>query len=361
MRLHRPQRTRRIAQLLVLAFVVHVFVLPQLGGARAALTTLHSLSPPLAVAALGLETAAIVSYGALTRVLLPPAHRPSLVLASGVALASIAVNHVVPGGAATTAAVNYRLFERAQVPRSELGFALAVQALGSAAMLNLMLWLALVVSIPVSGFHPLYATAAGLGAALMAVFALAATALVRGDDRLAVRFASLIGRLPRVNAAQVERVTRRVAVQTRRLAGDRRRLVRAAAYAAANWLADAAALWLMLAAFGGRANPIGLLVAYGLANVVGAVPVSPGGLGVIEAVLIPTLVGFGTPASVAAVGVVAYRLVNFWLPIPAGLVAYVVIERRAPGPTPGRGLRQVIDGLLSSRRSPAPPTDREKP
>ena len=67
------------------------------------------------------------------------------------------------------------------------------------------------------------------------------------------------------------------------------------------------------------------LVAYGLANVLAVLPISPGGLGVVEAVLIPTLIGFGVPAAEAAVGVVAYRLISFWLPIPVGAVAYAVV------------------------------------
>jgi uncharacterized protein (TIRG00374 family) len=74
-----------------------------------------------------------------------------------------------------------------------------------------------------------------------------------------------------------------------------------------------------------------VLVAYGLANVLASIPLSPGGLGVIEAVLIPTLVGFGAPRSQAAIGVVAYRLVNFWLPIPVGAVAYLAVEGAVGG------------------------------
>ena len=76
-----------------------------------------------------------------------------------------------------------------------------------------------------------------------------------------------------------------------------------------------------------------------------AVPITPGGLGVIEAVLIPTLVAFGAPAAVAAVGVVAYRLVNFWLPIPVGFVAYAILDRRLAYDTPNHGVRPALDDL----------------
>jgi uncharacterized protein (TIRG00374 family) len=58
-----------------------------------------------------------------------------------------------------------------------------------------------------------------------------------------------------------------------------------------------------------------------------AIPISPGGLGVVEAILIPTLVAFGTPRAEASIGVVVYRLVNFWLPIPVGAASYVAVDR----------------------------------
>ncbi|WP_395155540.1 YbhN family protein [Ilumatobacter sp.] len=96
-------------------------------------------------------------------------------------------------------------------------------------------------------------------------------------------------------------------------------------YGAANWLLDAAALYVAMAAFGPRPTIIGLLVAYGLANVMATIPISPGGLGVIEAILIPTLVGFGSSRSQVAIAVVVYRLVNFWTPIPVGAFSYITV------------------------------------
>ena len=92
--------------------------------------------------------------------------------------------------------------------------------------------------------------------------------------------------------------------------------------------------------------------------VLAAIPVTPGGLGVIEAVLIPSLIGFGNPTSVVAVGVVVYRLINFWLPIPVGLGAYVFIERHLAGAQP-EGPKPVIEDLLDHqhrRQSTEPPT-----
>jgi hypothetical protein len=49
---------------------------------------------------------------------------------------------------------------------------------------------------------------------------------------------------------------------------------------------------------------------------------------VIEGVLIPTLVGFRVPAAIATVGVLSWRLVNFWLPIPVGGGCYLSLKVR---------------------------------
>ena len=71
-------------------------------------------------------------------------------------------------------------------------------------------------------------------------------------------------------------------------------------------------------AFGHTLGPVGLLVAYGLANVAAAIPITPGGLGIVEGILVPTLVAFNTDQGVALLGVLAFRLISFWLPIPIG-------------------------------------------
>ena len=96
-------------------------------------------------------------------------------------------------------------------------------------------------------------------------------------------------------------------------------------------VADAASLWVFIAAFHRYVSPIDLLVAYGLANVLAVIPITPGGLGVVEGVLIPTLHGFHVPSKVALLGVLGYRLVNFWLPIPVGGATYVSLRFTSEG------------------------------
>ena len=101
-------------------------------------------------------------------------------------------------------------------------------------------------------------------------------------------------------------------------------------FASANWLLDAGSLFVFVGAFGHWVDPVGLLVAYGVANIVAALPITPGGLGVVEATVSGILVGFGTPRSIAIWGVLAWRLVNFWLPIPIGGSAYLSLQLHPP-------------------------------
>ena len=83
---------------------------------------------------------------------------------------------------------------------------------------------------------------------------------------------------------------------------------------------------MILIAFGHTVMPIDLLVAYGLANILAAIPITPGGLGVVELTLSGALTGFGVPASIAYLAVIGWRLVNFWLPIPLGGLSYLSLR-----------------------------------
>ena len=66
-----------------------------------------------------------------------------------------------------------------------------------------------------------------------------------------------------------------------------------------------------------------LAVAYAAANIASAIPITPGGLGVIEVTLVAITVGFGAPRATAVIAVLGYRLVNYWLPLLPGALAYL--------------------------------------
>jgi uncharacterized membrane protein YbhN (UPF0104 family) len=65
---------------------------------------------------------------------------------------------------------------------------------------------------------------------------------------------------------------------------------------------------------------------YGVGGILSLLPITPGGLGIVEGVLVPAAVAFGAPASTALLGVIGWRLLQYWLPIPLSLVAYLSLR-----------------------------------
>ena len=317
---------RRVVAALVLVLVVEYLVLPQIAGARKVISLVAHAHLGLIGLGVALEVMSILAYAKLTLAMLPPEGRPGLARVVQIQLSTLAVSHVVPGGSAAGAGLGFRLLEREGVAGADAGFALAAQSIGSAVVLNLLLWLGLVVSIPLRGFNPLYGTAAIVGVVLIGGFGAAVLLLTRGEARATIALRAVARRVPFLNEDAVHRAVHRVADQLRAVGSNRPMLLAALGWAAANWILDAAALWAFVAAFGFHEPIHALVVSYGLANVLAAIPVTPGGLGVVEAVLTSTLVGFGTPRGIAILGVLGYRLLNFWLPIPVGAASYVSLR-----------------------------------
>ncbi|HEY8771086.1 MAG TPA: lysylphosphatidylglycerol synthase transmembrane domain-containing protein, partial [Thermoleophilaceae bacterium] len=102
----------------------------------------------------------------------------------------------------------------------------------------------------------------------------------------------------------------------------------AALFASGRWLFDYLALLAALTAVGANPRPSLVLLAYCAAQGLGTLPLTPGGLGFVEAGLTGTLALAGVPGGQAVVATLAYRLVSFWLPIPAGAAAAVLHRRR---------------------------------
>ena len=332
-----------------LFLILDYLVLPQLAGARKSLNLLGKVNFAYVIAGVVLEAASLVSYSQLTHtVLRREGPRRSRLLR--INLSSLAVSHIMPGGTAPGTAVAYRLLTQSGIAGADAGFALAMQGVGSALVLNSILWLALLVSVFVHGYNPLYAVAAGAGVVLMGIVAGLVLALTRGRHRSIEIIRRWAGHLPFLDGDKLAvQVAHRVAERLAQFLADPQVLMSAIGWAAAFWLLDAASLFVFVAALGKIVSPVDLLVAYGLAQVLAVIPITPSGLGVIEGVLIPTLVGFGVPRGTAILGVLGYRLVNFWLPIPVGGIAYLSL--RFSGEGWGQRLRHARDEVASLEES----------
>ena len=92
---------------------------------------------------------------------------------------------------------------------------------------------------------------------------------------------------------------------------------------------DYVALVCCLAAVGARPHPSLVLLAYVAGALLALIPITPGGLGFVEAGLTGLLTAAGSRArSRRSSSTLAYRLVSFWLPMPAGGIAYLLFRRR---------------------------------
>lgn len=80
---------------------------------------------------------------------------------------------------------------------------------------------------------------------------------------------------------------------------------------------EAAALWLVMHAFGVDVTVMEAIAVYAAAQLVGGLPGMPGGLLITEGALAILLAAYGYPAAFTVTAILVYRVVSYWL--PAGL------------------------------------------
>jgi uncharacterized protein (TIRG00374 family) len=348
---------RRGIVIFALVLIIEYLVVPELVGASKDLSLLGQVNAGWLAAGAILEGLSLFCYGLLTQAVLPPgAHNPGLSRLFRIDLSAAAVAHVLPAGTLGSAGIGYRLFTAEGIKGNDAAVMMATKGLGSTVVLNVLLWLSLVVSIPLAGFHPIYVTVAVTGAVVLVAVAALGLGITRGARR-ASRILHAVGdKIPGLTGERLERAVLDTAASLSALARDRRVLAWSLTWASLNWLLDAASLWCFVAAFGRLVNPVELFAAYGIANVAGALPVTPAGLGVVDSVAPLLLVSFGITRSVATLGVLAWRLVNFWLPIPAGAIAYVSLK--VPRGAGLKAMRAAVASMMTHPgASDAPPGD----
>jgi uncharacterized protein (TIRG00374 family) len=246
-------------------------------------------------------------------------------------LASNAFGRVVPGGVAAAGAMQYAMLTRAGVPAGQAASGMtasSVLVFGILLALPLLALPAVLFGAPVD---PGLGRAALVGGVFFLLLFAAGTAAILWDRPLL-----LVGR-----AAQS--VRNRIRARRPPLTGLPQRLLRernsvtmvlgerwweALLLAAGRWLLDYLTLLAAVVAIHGDPRPSTVLLAFCAAQFLGTLPLTPGGLGFVEAGLTGTLALAGVPAGAAVVATLAYRLVSFWLPIPAGAVAAILHRRR---------------------------------
>lgn len=320
------RRFRFTLKLLLFAAVLYLFVIPLIPDFRAALEEIRQVRPGLLLLGLGLEIAALWCYAPLTKAALGDT-------GAGVTrwrlfriqMSARALSSIVPGGNAAGSTLGYRLLTLSGLSGPDAGFALATVGIGSAVILNLILWTGLVISIPIRGVNPLYGGAALVGVVVMGFAAALVFGLMEGQGR-AERVVKFLARRLRVDEARASLVVHQLAERLEALITDRQLLGRVAMWATFNWLLDACALWVFIRAFGVALEPDALIIAFGVANVLAAIPITPGGLGYVDTGYVGMLRGFGVPLRTATLGVASYRFAQFFFPIILGGILYATLR-----------------------------------
>ncbi len=127
-----------------------------------------------------------------------------------------------------------------------------------------------------------------------------------------------------------------------------------------NWLYDCAVLIVCLLALGVHVPWRGIFVIYGLTQIAAALPITPGGIGVVEGALGALLHAYGVPVEQTVATVIVYRIVSFWGLVPVGWGLWVVLDvleqrgRRVgmahPWAEHRHGLGAAADTVVSRRR-----------
>jgi putative heme transporter len=246
-------------------------------------------------------------------------------------LASGALGRVVPGGAAAAAALQYRMLAQSGLERAKIATGLTAGSLlllGALAALPLLAIPALVAGRTI----PSGLLNAGAFALVVFVFLFSIGALLMVSDRAIAwvgRAATSVLRRVRRKRPPPENLPERLREERdliRRTLG--RHWPAALAAAEGRWLLDFLTLLAALEAVHARPRLTLALLAYCTAQLLAQVPITPGGLGVVEAGMTGALALAGVPAAAATVATLAYRLASYWLPLPAGAVAWVVHRRR---------------------------------
>ncbi len=319
---HHPLRWALLVVSLVVAYVV---LAPKTHEAADAFHQLRHVQLRWIWVALAGELASLLAFSVVTWSLLDRIGRPRFHRLVLVDLTTIALSHAVPGGSAAGTALGYELLEAEGVGGVEAGFAKVSQSLISGVLLQFMLGLALALQVVYYGPTTSNIGLAAAGAAMVVLvvgFSYLLAFQPQVIDWVARR---LLGWIPRVPVDAISRAVDELSARMRDLLHRPRRLMWIAFWSLGNWVFDLVSLWASIKAFGADPNVIGLTVAFAVSQVAASIPISPGGLGVVESALVPLLGAFGVASDVAVLGVLTWRLFNFWLPFPLGIGAYVTI------------------------------------
>jgi putative heme transporter len=334
------RRALRIGFTLASLFLGVHLLLPLAGGFEATAEALARATWWLAWVLLVLEAGSFWAYGELLLVVLRgPGERAPRNLIQRSTVVGASLGKTMPGGSVTAMAITATTLRAQGMSGARVTAGLAVAGVVSWAVLGLLLPVGAVLAL-IGG----QAGAIALGAVALAAAAVVAGAFVpvalRRPERAGGLVERVIGSIARgrirrwVEPAKIGSLVSTGIAGAAELVGNRRALAAGGAWAIANWLLDFGVFVTLAAAIGGETPLLPLLLIYVIGQLLAAIPITPGGVGIVEATMTGMLVAAGAPAGEATAAVLGWRLVSHWLPIVVGLLFFptlVVSRRRAVG------------------------------
>ena len=304
-------------------------VWPSLAAVFSSGPQLRTVSPLWGIPIVLVELASFACMWALLRLALDV--KPWFPIATA-QLAGNAFSRIVPGGAAAGGAMQFDMLRQAGIGSTWAATSVtAVSLISTATLLGLpILSITVILVTGASVERNLFRV--GSIAVVVCLAAIAGGAVLLFADRPLLWLGGVM-----------ERARNRLLRKRPPLVGlpdrlvDERDLIRrvlgagwwkALLYSAGNWLLDLTALLIALAAVGAEPRASVVLLAYVVAAFLGMIPITPGGLGFVEAGLVGTLGLAGIGTDQALLATLVYRLVSYWLPRPAGAIAYVLAGRK---------------------------------
>jgi hypothetical protein len=282
---------------------------------------LEDLRWPLLAVAATVELASMVAYAALQRRLLLAGHvNVSMPMMSVITFAGNSIQNSLPAGPVWSGVFAFRQFHRRGADEVLAAWVLV----GTAALAQIAL-----VILAVIGLAGASGTGSGLNLVTVILGLLALAVVVIGLWSRRIWFARhLLGPLrlaqrlfhrPSGDAPQlIEDLIRKMNA----ISPSRTDWALAITYALANWVFDVACLIVAFVAVGAPVPWRALLLTYAAAQLAANLPITPGGLGVVEGSLIIGLVAYGGGEERTVAAVLLYRLLSFWALLPIGWVAW---------------------------------------
>jgi uncharacterized protein (TIRG00374 family) len=296
----------------------------QRGELSGASSYLADVSWPWVVLAVVLEFGSIVAFALVQQELLlagdVDAGPGSM---TSVTLAATAIANSMPAGPVVSSVFAFRQYRRRGADEALAGWTLVAVFVAASVSLALVA----VVGLSVAGAEGASLNLVWVTVGVLLV-ALAMGALFLQHRALnwvifaSVRTSRRLLRWPRGDVgARVDRlVAHLTAVRlTPRRAG------RVLAWGLANWILDAACLTVAFVAVGVAVPWHGLLLAYGAGQLAVNLPITPGGLGVVEGSLTIALVAFGGAETSTVAAVLLYRIISFWGELPVGYATWAAL------------------------------------